>query len=70
MFRPPIRGRGAVGCHQDLPVGELLLPFVLLGPVASEDNIARAWLPASRKTNSSYALTTAQLVFGALHIKG
>jgi hypothetical protein len=28
-----------VGCHQDLSVGELLLPFALLGPMALEHDI-------------------------------
>jgi hypothetical protein len=28
-----------VGYHQDLSVGELLLPFALLGPMALKDDI-------------------------------
>jgi hypothetical protein len=46
MLGPSIRGWGTVGCHQDLPIGELLLPFVLLGPMASKDDIdlsVNAW---------------------------
>jgi hypothetical protein len=39
VFQPPIRGQGTMGCHQDLPIGDLLLPFVLLGPMASKANI-------------------------------
>jgi hypothetical protein len=33
------RGGGTGGCHQYLSVIELLLPFVLLRPVSSEDDV-------------------------------
>jgi hypothetical protein len=39
VFQPPIGGGGTGGCHQYLPVVELLLPFVLLRPVSSEDDV-------------------------------
>jgi hypothetical protein len=39
VFCPPIGGGGTGGCHQYLSVVELLLPFVLLLPVSSEDDV-------------------------------
>jgi hypothetical protein len=46
MFGPPIRGWGTIGRHQDLPIGELLLPLVLLGSMAPKYDIdlpVNAW---------------------------
>jgi hypothetical protein len=52
VFRPPIQGRGIVGCHQDLPIGELLLPLVLLRLVALEDDVD---LPVNAQEGSATA---------------
>jgi hypothetical protein len=39
MFGQPIQGQCTVGCHSDLLIGELLLPLVLLGSMAPENDI-------------------------------
>jgi hypothetical protein len=52
------RGQCTVGCHSDLPVGELLFPLILLGPMAPENDID---LPVNAREGSTPPTVMADL---------
>jgi hypothetical protein len=62
VFWPPIGGGGTGGWHQYLSVVELLLPFVFLRPVSSEDDIDFS-IDARERSTSSPFVTPLVFVF-------